>query len=171
MAEFASLDLAGFKSIRRLEGLTFGPANVLIGANGAGKSNLLSFFRMLNFAMTGGFREFVGRSGASRLLHFGAKRTPQIAATLRLNSPEGKNEYELKLAHAAGDSLIFADERIRFHSHDQGGRPMTFPSASVMASRSSKAPRTAETQPRSTYAGHSVDGARTIFGIRPARPA
>ena len=40
------LILKGFKSVRELD-LSLLPFNVLIGANGAGKSNLMAFFRML----------------------------------------------------------------------------------------------------------------------------
>ena len=41
------LTVRGFKSIRELEGLKLANLNVLIGANGAGKSNFISLFRML----------------------------------------------------------------------------------------------------------------------------
>jgi len=34
------MSLAGFKSIREMRDLEFKPLNILIGANGAGKSNL-----------------------------------------------------------------------------------------------------------------------------------
>ena len=46
------MSLAGFKSIREMRDLEFKPLNVLIGANGTGKSNLISFFKLLNFGMT-----------------------------------------------------------------------------------------------------------------------
>ncbi len=38
------MSLAGFKSIREMHELEFRSLNVLIGANGAGKSNLILFF-------------------------------------------------------------------------------------------------------------------------------
>src|SRR5262249_36770689 len=41
------LTIKGFKSIRKLEEFELRPLNVLIGANGAGKSNFVSFFRLL----------------------------------------------------------------------------------------------------------------------------
>src|SRR5689334_11014161 len=41
------LTIEGFKSIRKLEDFELGGLNVLIGANGAGKSNFVSFFRLL----------------------------------------------------------------------------------------------------------------------------
>ena len=46
------ITLKGFKSIREMV-LDLRPLNVLIGANGAGKSNLVSFFKMINEMMGG----------------------------------------------------------------------------------------------------------------------
>jgi predicted ATPase len=40
------IKLAGFKSIREME-VELKEINVLIGANGAGKSNFIDFFRLL----------------------------------------------------------------------------------------------------------------------------
>jgi predicted ATPase len=50
MVKLNRLHLKGFKSIRDQE-LELRPLNVLIGANGAGKSNLISFFKMLNWSI------------------------------------------------------------------------------------------------------------------------
>ena len=47
MAQLTSLRLAGWKSIRDAE-IELRPLNVLIGANGAGKSNLVSFFKLMS---------------------------------------------------------------------------------------------------------------------------
>ena len=41
------LTIAGFQSIRHLERFELGKINVLIGANGVGKSNFVNYFRML----------------------------------------------------------------------------------------------------------------------------
>jgi predicted ATPase len=41
------LTIEGFKSIRKLEDFELRSLNVLIGANGAGKSNFVGFFRLL----------------------------------------------------------------------------------------------------------------------------
>jgi len=46
----AWLDLAGFRSIER-QRVAFGDRTLLIGANGAGKSNLIDFLRMLGFML------------------------------------------------------------------------------------------------------------------------
>jgi predicted ATPase len=40
------LTIEGFKSIRKLEDFPLRALNVLIGANGAGKSNFVGFFRV-----------------------------------------------------------------------------------------------------------------------------
>lgn len=42
MAQLRSLTVRGFKSIRELEDFELRGLNVLIGANGAGKSNFIS---------------------------------------------------------------------------------------------------------------------------------
>ncbi|HMU88939.1 MAG TPA: AAA family ATPase, partial [Agitococcus sp.] len=43
-----SLQLSGFKSIAATgQKIDFGDVTVLLGANGCGKSNLISFFKML----------------------------------------------------------------------------------------------------------------------------
>ena len=42
-----SLSIYHYKSIRRLQRLRLDPLNVLIGANGAGKSNFVSFFTFM----------------------------------------------------------------------------------------------------------------------------
>ena len=54
--------------------------NALIGANGAGKSNLISFFKMMNELMAGRLQRHVALTGhATANLHFGSKVTPQAA--------------------------------------------------------------------------------------------
>lgn len=56
-----SIKIQGFKSIpfqHPLE-LMFGDINILLGANGAGKSNIISFFKMLGFMMSGSLQRFI----------------------------------------------------------------------------------------------------------------
>ena len=115
MITLQQLSIAGFKSIRELNGLELKPLSVLVGANGAGKSNLISFFRLLNSAMTGSLRTYVGQAGyASSLLHFGPQRTQQISATLRFRADEGVSSYFLGLGYGAEDSLLFTEESVQW---------------------------------------------------------
>lgn len=114
MNRLQGLTLNGFKSIKAMD-LKLRPLNILIGANGAGKSNLISFFKMLNEMMAGRFQQYIGMSGrAQSLLHFGPKITPQIEAKLEFEVENGLDTYHLRLFHAAGDTLIFADETLSF---------------------------------------------------------
>lgn len=115
------LRLEGYKSFRDEE-VSFGDITVLLGANGAGKSNLVSFFRMLGFLSTGALQEFIGRSGQSdSLLYGGRKTTPQLRAELEFSGRDrSTNErtvtsYRMRLGDAAPDTLIFLAERAIFH--------------------------------------------------------
>lgn len=125
MQGLARLDLHGYKSIRHLTDFEFGPMNVLIGANGAGKSNFISFFKMLNWMTPppGNLQFHIGRVGrANSLLYDGAAVTPQITAALTFETEAGINEYAMRLFHAAPDTLIFADEKYRFSSRNIPGK-------------------------------------------------
>ena len=118
------LELKGFKSIQDLGRLEFRPLNVMIGANGAGKSNLVAFFRLLSWmsASPGNLQEHIARiGGANSVLHDGAARTPQMEARIEIGSDSGTNQYALRLFHAATDTLIFAEERYRFSRFAYGG--------------------------------------------------
>ncbi|MEQ9353924.1 MAG: AAA family ATPase [Coleofasciculus chthonoplastes F2-STO-03] len=104
--------LNGFKSIKTMD-LELRPLNVLIGANGAGKSNLVSFFKLLNEIMAGRLQQYIAMSGrAQSLLHFGPKITPQLEAQLEFEVENGMDTYTLRLFHAAGDTLFFAEETL-----------------------------------------------------------
>jgi predicted ATPase len=121
VAQLTSLRLAGWKSIRDAE-IEFRPLNVLIGANGAGKSNLVSFFKLMNEMAAGRLQVYVGTNGgAESLLHYGSKRTPAMEAEFQFTVEHRPYRYSLRLGPAAGNSLIFADERLMFpHEGTEG---------------------------------------------------
>ena len=48
MSELDHISVRGFKSIASIEALKLGPINVIIGANGSGKSNFIGVFSFLN---------------------------------------------------------------------------------------------------------------------------
>src|SRR4029077_21067832 len=110
--------VAGFKSIRD-QTLDLRPLNVLIGANGAGKSNFIEVFRLLHEMVSQNLQLFVARSGgAERLLHFGSKVTEEILVHLNFE----QNAYRCRLVPAVDGSLVFAEERI-YHQKPGGGNP------------------------------------------------
>ena len=90
--------------------------NVLIGANGAGKNNLISFFKMMNELTAGRLQQHVALTGhATANLHFGPKVTPQLETRLIFETDNGTDTYDMRLFHAAGDTLVFAEENLSFH--------------------------------------------------------
>ncbi len=108
--------VAGWKSIKD-QTIELTPFTVVIGANGCGKSNLLSLFKLLNvlFAATPGLRNYVGMSGYSdSLLHYGSRETPVAELELTFETEAGENRYFARWAAASGGSLIFTEERLEF---------------------------------------------------------
>ena len=66
-------------------------------------------------AAPGNLELFVSQQGgASTLLHDGPARTREIETEITLQTDAGENQYAFRLVFAAGDTLIFADERYRF---------------------------------------------------------
>ncbi|MBP0022064.1 MAG: AAA family ATPase [Cyanobacteria bacterium SBLK] len=114
MKKLKHLKIKGFKSIESMD-LELRPLNILIGSNGAGKSNLISFFKMLNEMMPGRLQQHIGISGSAQsLLHFGPKITTQIEGELTFEVENGLDTYIMRLAHAANDILIFTEETLKF---------------------------------------------------------
>lgn len=110
MERLERIQIAGFKSIRD-QSVDLGDLNVLIGANGAGKSNFIEVFRLVSDMTNGNLQFFVARAGgADRLLYFGSKTTEHLQILLRFES----ETYRCRLAPSANGTLFFADEMIYF---------------------------------------------------------
>lgn len=110
MAQLKRLTIRGFKSIRALEGFELGSLNVLIGANGAGKSNFIGLFRMLSELVAGRLQLYVQeQDGPDALLFGGRKGTPQLDAEFYFD----RNGYRISL-RPAGRRLVFAREETFF---------------------------------------------------------
>ena len=121
MSFLRKIDIRGFKSIKSMT-LKLRPLNIMIGANGAGKSNLVLFFKMLNEMMGGRLQQFVATSGrAQSLLHFGPKVTSCLEATLEFELDDKPHELLLRLTHAAGDTLVFLEESFMRNSSCEDG--------------------------------------------------
>ncbi len=135
MNRIKSVTLEGFRSFSpdSLEGgppllpgrgrttnqLRFEDVTVLIGPNGAGKSTVTSFFDMIGFLSTGALQDYIGRhGGGDSLLHYGARRTPVLRTALEFeDTVAGRTTaYEMVLAHAANDTLIFTNESTKYQS-------------------------------------------------------
>jgi predicted ATPase len=121
MDHLKRISIEGYKSIRHATDVELTPLTVLIGANGAGKSNLISFFRLLNFTMTNPLSAYVASAGyAVSLLHRGPKVTQEITATLDFSvQSDPTTGYRLTMAHANG-GLFFRRESLRVGSGNAG---------------------------------------------------
>ena len=114
MARLNSIRIQGFKSIRD-QTIELGDLNVLIGANGAGKSNLIQVFELLHRIEAKQLKGFVRESGgAEKLLHFGSKVTEEIV----LHFDFDPNAYECRLLPTQDGSLYFGEEKISYRYPD-----------------------------------------------------
>ncbi|MBF0108609.1 MAG: AAA family ATPase [Magnetococcales bacterium] len=120
------IHLKGYKSIDGEDGqiIPLGDVTVLLGANGSGKSNLVSFFKMLNFMTTGALQQYVGKQGASRLLFHGPKQTESVSFKLGFELDSANDTYEVKLSHGMPDRLFISGEKITYHKKSP---PMPYP--------------------------------------------
>ncbi|HLI47627.1 MAG TPA: AAA family ATPase [Chthonomonas sp.] len=111
----------GYKSIRNQE-LSLEPVNVLIGANGSGKSNFIGLFRMLNRLVSGDFQIYVRQAGGpDRLLYYGRKTTNAISLGLWFRDTERqtRNGYMCELFPTEDQELVFAQEEILFAEYEK----------------------------------------------------
>lgn len=111
------LEIRGFKSIAYDSPLTlrFGAVNILLGANGAGKSNIISFFKMLSYMMTGALQRYIAEYGTGEFfLHYGAKKTPSLRASMRFNGNQCYDIYSFCLTNAVPNRLIISSEEIQW---------------------------------------------------------
>jgi len=94
------IHINNYKSIRDSGDISIKPINILIGANGVGKSNFISFFKMLNSISKKRLVNYVADSGyENSLLYFGRKKSKSIEGSIVFN-PDGKNtnnRYDFKL--------------------------------------------------------------------------
>jgi predicted ATPase len=101
------ITLKGFKSIEHLENFELGKLNVLIGANGAGKSNFIDYFRMLRAMADEAFQKYVNEAGGGDgFLFLGPKVTKEITSRIEF----GSNWIKHVLQPTASGSLQFASE-------------------------------------------------------------
>jgi predicted ATPase len=108
------ISLSGYKSFRELKDFNLNSGlNVLIGANGSGKTNFIRFFELLGHLMdpNKGLQNYTSARGrADAFLFRGMKVTPEFKAHLKF----GKNKYKFTLRAADDRSLFFAQESAPF---------------------------------------------------------
>lgn len=123
MTQIQKLTVKGYKSIKVLEDFELRPLNVLIGANGAGKSNFIDLFRFLHALYEQQLQLHVQKQGGiDAFLHFGRQVTPRIEMAFwfpvegALHVQQG---YRFALAPSADNRLLFDSEECRFFGSDE----------------------------------------------------
>ena len=103
------IKIEGFRSIRALD-LELGPINILIGANGSGKSNFLSFFDFYQQLKNKNLAFYVSQQGgASKILHFGNKQTKRLTFEFAFAG----EHLGIGLAPTVNDAFVFEYEERR----------------------------------------------------------
>ena len=113
-----SIRIRGFKSIRDLE-VELRPVNVLIGANGSGKSNFIGAFSFLQEIRSGRLQAYVIQGGgADRVLHYGSAHSSE--ASIHISFMNQVNQYEIRLIPTADDRLSPTNEFVYFWDKNRG---------------------------------------------------
>ena len=143
MRRLERITIKNFKSIRE-QSLALGSLNVVIGGNGAGKSNLIGAFRMLHEIYSGRLQELVAsRGGADSILHFGRKRSQTLQFKLDFLEDQLGNSYRVVLAPDDADGLFVKSEAVAIHDRQKYNSPLEEvlqvgrPEASIAKSRNS----------------------------------
>lgn len=122
MAKLNRLTVKGFKSIRALEDFELQNLNVLIGANGAGKSNFIGIFRLLNNIYRQNLQNYIKtKGGVDTFFHFGRKNTEELFLKFEF----GVNGYSCLLKPTDDNFLLIDTEMVSYHHTQKYDKPYT----------------------------------------------
>jgi len=108
------IQIENFKSIRKLD-LPLNQINILIGANGAGKSNFISFFKLLDNLYHRNFQNYIADyAGAENILYFGLKQSDYLYSNIEFDKI---NRYYFKLRPNKVGNLYFETEGTQFKTN------------------------------------------------------
>lgn len=102
------IEIKNFKSIKELS-LPLENINILIGANGAGKSNFIQFFDLLYNIVKQNLQNYVSSNGgADNLLYFGRKNSEYLSGIISFKV----NEFSFTLTATIDDKFFFSNEEV-----------------------------------------------------------
>lgn len=100
------LNIEGFKSIKKAE-IKLGAINVLIGSNGAGKSNLIAFFKLVRAMFKKQLQAYTLEQKADNLFYFGRKTTEELMGKIIFTGGSNNNAYLFSLkSNVEGELFI-----------------------------------------------------------------
>lgn len=116
MSTLSKLTIKGYKSIQNLENFELCNLNILLGANGAGKSNFISVFKLLANMYAQNLQLYVQKNGgADTLLHYGRKKTQKISMAFYFNACDTdiiEDGYSFNLIPTLDNRILFEEEAI-----------------------------------------------------------
>ena len=116
--KISKLCVKGFKSIKDAA-IEFKDINVFIGANGSGKSNLVSLFTLLQNIVAGRLAHYIGKNGGlNTFLYNGIK----VTHVIEIEYLFGNNGYGFQLVPGQNGNAIFESEW--FFSNNYGTRQL-----------------------------------------------
>ncbi len=110
-----NITIKGFKSFRKVVDFKLNDLNIIIGANGAGKSNFIQIFHMLSAMINNRFSDYIrSNGGADSFLFNGPKETSKMEIAFDfISSGNGVNSYDAEFRPTV-DSTFLLSERRRF---------------------------------------------------------
>ena len=106
MNPLKKIKISGYKSLKEMD-LEFHNMNILIGSNGAGKSNLLAFFEMLLAIKNYSFQNFVTEQGGANILLYNGRK---VTSSIKFALYNTDNMFHAIIQAKAGDRLYFASQ-------------------------------------------------------------
>ena len=111
--KFNNISISGFKSINELKELELKNINILIGTNGAGKSNFISAFKLISKISKKELQDYVFQNGSNPddYLFLGRKNTKKFNIKISANA----NSYQVELGASANNELYIISEKANFN--------------------------------------------------------
>lgn len=169
----SNIKIENYKSIRQLD-FEMKPINILIGANGVGKSNFIGFFKFLKQVHDQKLQLHVAEEGGSdNILHFGSKTSEYLNGYISFDNKSG---YTFKLSPSKDGKFYFEYEDSGFNlqvlnkktpnANDRWGEGNA---ESTLVERTDKVSKTASEYMNSFQVFHFHDTSKTSKMRKPAQ--
>lgn len=110
-----NIKIENYKSIKNLD-IDLKNINILIGSNGAGKSNFVSFFKLLNSLIRKNIQNHIAKeSGAKNILYYGLKESKYLCGEITFQNDDA---YSFKLVPNTEEGLYFESEALDYKNYN-----------------------------------------------------
>lgn len=108
----SKIEIENFKSIKKID-IELKKINILIGANGSGKTNFINYFNLLKNIYNQNLARYLAKEGdADNILYYGLKNSQYINSRIEFSQ---KNAYSFKLIMGNNGNLYLAEEDAEFY--------------------------------------------------------